>query len=390
MSHRKRVIIDARMVDVFPHGIARYVIRLASGLSKSVKNISYDLQFLVAADYPSSQFEGFPVIKVQAPFLSRAELQEVPKVLRATGAALYHSPSFSSFLPWGFPCPHVQTMHDLNHLHFGSFEKKLYYRFLLKPFARRAQVVCTVSEFSRSELAAWLKLDKASIEVVYNALEAPLIPSGAATKSLLERHGLTSKGFFFCLSNPKSHKNIPFLLEAYAQYQKIAGESALPLVLSMNGFEGVPGVRCLGQLLDLDVEILRSSARAVVFPSLYEGFGLPPIEAALSGTPLIVSKITPHQEGLVDLKPQEVRWIDPRDLGTLVSALMDSAQGKLSTVSSESAQKLLGRFSEEKLACTMDLIYRRVLGMEGKGSGALAGESGERQRAESAPRIPRK
>lgn len=355
------------MVDVFPHGIARYVTSLARGLTRFVSDRPYEVEFLVSSKMSLSDFYGFPVVPARSGFLSPGELLEVPKILKTRGASLYHSPSFSSFFVHKvrgvgrLPCPWIQTLHDLNHLHYGDFSKKVYYRLLLKSFARNASALCTVSRFSQQEISQWLNTAPDSIDIVYNALTEPATQGPIEVQAFLAKNQLSPKGFFFCLSNPKPHKNIPFLLEAYSSYRKKAGATALPLVLSMKGFEQIPGVICLGTLGDEHSSILRSQARAVVFPSLYEGFGLPPVEAAISGTSLIVSDIPPHREGLVDLKPEEVCWIDPRGISTLVQALDEATRKPLLSVSAQSSRAILQHWSEERLACSMDRIYRRVL-----------------------------
>jgi glycosyltransferase involved in cell wall biosynthesis len=354
------------MVEVVPHGIARYVTRLASGLKRleSEKGgLPYQPVFLVRQDFPQESFEGWPIRRVGAAFLSRKELVELPAILK--DASLYHSPSFSSlfsFGPFKAPCPWVVTIHDLNHLTFGSRLQKIYYNALLKPFARKAAQVVTVSDFSRKEIAQWMGVPADQIEIAYNALDAQSIdpPSEVQCREILSRYQLVSGKYLLCLSNAKPHKNISFLVEAYREAQK-KDQIDWPLVLSMGEFSDVPGVRAVGGLSDMDVRALRAHAGAVVFPSLYEGFGLPPVEAVVTRTPLIVSSIPPHQEGLADLAPDEAVWIHPKDRRSLVEAIQKASQGCITKPSEQARQKTLDRFSERELAARMDRIYRRVL-----------------------------
>jgi glycosyltransferase involved in cell wall biosynthesis len=360
-----RIYIDARMVSVIPHGIARYVTALASGLRKlREKNgsLPYELVFLVRNDFKESQFMGWPIQKINAGFLSRSELFEIPKAIR--GAALYHSPSFSSLFskgPLKPPCPWVVTIHDLNHLRFGSRMQKIYYRFLLKPFAKNAAQVVTVSEFSRHEIAQWMSRPAEEIAIAYNALDEKQIdpPSYEKCEEILSRYQLESGKYFLCLSNSKPHKNIPFLVKSYRE-----ASLSWPLVLSMEDIpeaQGVPGVRPVGGLSDTDVRALRACAGAVVFPSLYEGFGLPPVEAVVAHAPLIVSRIPPHAEGLSGLGGDEVTWFDPFDPRSLAQALKKASEGKLTKPTERARHEILHRFSEAQLAGHMDRIYRRVL-----------------------------
>jgi glycosyltransferase involved in cell wall biosynthesis len=105
-------------------------------------------------------------------------------------------------------------------------------------------------------------------------------------------------------------------------------------------------------------------AGAVVFPSLYEGFGLPPIEAAASGIPLLVSKIPPHEEALRDLQAGEAIWLDPQDTDSWAQAMKNAVHGQVQPAGSVSRQRLLSRYSVSKMGSDMDLIYKNVLGLK--------------------------
>ena len=235
---------------------------------------------------------------------------------------------------------------------------------LLRRFARRARALLTVSEFSRREIAAWTGVPEHDIEVVYNAIEPGIgaaIDRGGLERAL-SRHGLQEGKYFFCLSNPKPHKNVAFLVEAYGALDP---RPAWKLVLSVSGFEGRPGVLSLGGVGEEEARLLTAGAGAVVFPSLYEGFGLPPVEGAVAGRKLVVSRIPPHEEGLADLRPEEVSWVEPRDRQGWVTALHRVMAGELASPSPESRARLLARFSVSRLGTHMDQIYRRVLRVSG-------------------------
>lgn len=371
-----RVLIDARMVERIPHGVARYVTHIASGLQalKRVYPLAYEPVFLLGRPGSGTEeldasegsgdgtFHGFRALRPAARYLSPRELLEIPRLLARERAALYHSPSFSSLLTWGpwrAPCPWVVTVHDLNHLSYGDWRRRLYYRSLLRPFTREAAVLATVSEFSRREISAWSGVARERIEVAYNAIDPgnAVRPPDEKARPVLEKFGLEAGRYFLCISNPKPHKNVGTLVEAFARL-KIRD---WPLVLSMTEFGDRPGVRAIGPLSDPDASVIRAFAGVICFPSEYEGFGLPPVEAAVAGVPLIVSRIAPHEEGLVDLAPGEASWVAPRDLSAWRDALDRARQGRLAAVSPQSRDRILARFSEEALARHMDRIYRRVL-----------------------------
>ena len=164
----KQLLVDARMIHAMPHGIAKYVEGIAIGLKS--KKLNYELTFLVTKETPkNSPVFQFKTILAQSKFLYPSELLEIPRVLKAGKFDGFHSPSLSAY-PY-IPVPYTVTIHDLNHLHFGSFAQKLYYQSLLKYFARHAYQVTTVSEFSKKEISKWLGSTSRPIEIVLNSIE---------------------------------------------------------------------------------------------------------------------------------------------------------------------------------------------------------------------------
>jgi glycosyltransferase involved in cell wall biosynthesis len=357
-----RLVIDGRMVGPVPHGFARYVTGLAEGLRRVAqdKPLSYEPVFLVSRDTPAAAFAGFTTCAVGARFLSPLELIEIPRLLRRLEATVYHSPTFSSLRK--APCPWIVTVHDLNHLQFGGRSQKLYYEWLLKPFVRKASAVVSVSEFSRQELAAWSGIEASQIEIAYNSISTAFSERVEPAKidEAVARHGLRRGKYFFSLTNSKPHKNLDNLLQGFGRHT--AGWD-LVLNLKSGQLPSLPGLKLIGAPDDSEVRALMAGAGAVVFASVYEGFGLPPVEAACLGVPVLISRIPPHREGLADLEQGEALWINnPKDPEAWSAAMDRAARGEVLGVSVASRSRLMKRFSPIALGLKMDGIYGRVLG----------------------------
>jgi glycosyltransferase involved in cell wall biosynthesis len=342
---KKRVIVDARMVGGVGHGIGNYVLDLAASLG--ARPLPFELFFLVAKG-SDSPLRAFPHHESGVKFLHPLEPWLLARDLE--GADLFHSPSFMSLA--SYPCPHLQTVHDLNHLRFGNLLQKIYYRRLLLPSLRSARTILSVSQSAAEEIRGWLQgfgIDK-KIELAPNAIAAPAAPK----PEIIARLGL--KDYFFCLSNPKPHKNLEML--ARAHHSARSRGDCLPLAFSTKG-EFQEGIIWLGALAPGAITALFEGARALLFPSLYEGFGRPPLEAALAGCPPVVSDIPVHREALFGVK--EAEFLSPTNSRAWEDKLLALSQAPRAVVSEESRSWVRGTYSLERLGDKMEAIYREAL-----------------------------
>ncbi len=171
---------------------------------------------------------------------------------------------------------------------------RVWYKLVQPVIGRRHRLVLTVSDFSRGELARFHVAPRERIRVVHNGIDhMDRIRASSAAPS---RHGLSSGGYVLALATLQSHKNIAVLLKAFARRQRRDG-----LVLALFGdatrrqFEAAghevgEDVRFLGRIDDEDMKGLLLHAHCLAFPSLTEGFGLPPLEAMRVGCPVVVAR----------------------------------------------------------------------------------------------------
>lgn len=213
---------------------------------------------------------------------------------------VYFSPGFNP--PLWSPVPFVFTLHDLIHLHFpaeASLAKHVYYRLVVRPAIHRAYRVLTVSRYTKQEILAWAEVPDEHVVVVGNGVGPAFCPGG-------RRHA-PGYPYIFYVGNYKPHKNLARLLQGFARSGlrkdvRLVLTGAPDAVLShqITALKLQNQVVYAGQLTDTDLAAHYRGALALVCPSLYEGFGLPPLEAMACGTPVVTSNITALPEVIGD------------------------------------------------------------------------------------------
>jgi glycosyltransferase involved in cell wall biosynthesis len=261
----KKIIYDLRWEG--SHGIGRFS-------NEITKRIKFD-KYFNAKIKPTSIFDVF-----------------------VTGWELLFTRSI--FFTPGFNAPFISakrsiiTIHDLNHIDTpgnSSLLKRIYYNLILKRGCKKALVILTVSEFSKKRIIDWSGVDKSKVIVVGNGVSSDFTPAVKPHEPGYE--------YLFCVSNRKAHKNEYRLIEAFA---KVDANKSIKLLLSGSA---TPELNELIRSLNLQERVLFSGfikdselpsyyrgAVGLIMPSLYEGFGLPVIEAMACGVPTIASSTT--------------------------------------------------------------------------------------------------
>lgn len=286
-----RVLIDLRMVGKQMHGIARYALELARRLPALAPE--WEFIGLVGPDGLASALgplrPRLPQVVTSARFLSPFEQPSLAAALAGARFDLYHATSFSlPALWWG---PLVATLHDANHLALPENYRPgttAYYRLVVGPRARRAQALITVSEFSRTELARHLDLIPERLQIVPQGVDERFRPAAPSEVAAFRRRLRLPPRFLLAMGNRKPHKNLGVLAPIARSLPVPAALLAGPEAARHLGFP--TGTIDLGDIAEEDLPLLLSSAEALLFPSYYEGFGLPPLEAMACGCPVIASR----------------------------------------------------------------------------------------------------
>lgn len=233
-----------------------------------------------------------------------SELLSVSWQVRSLEGNVFHAPHY--VYPLMLPCPGVVTIHDCIHLRFPrqlpNPAAGLYARFMLRRAVRAADRVIAVSEATRADLIELVDCDSSKIEVIPDGCD-PFFLEPVEQQELAEvrhKYGL-DRPFLLSVGNIKPHKNLKRLIQAFGRLRDDYPD--LELVIAGGRLEDHPEleavcrdcdveerVRSLGFLPKGDLRGVYNLARIFVFPSLYEGFGLPPLEAMACGTPVVASR----------------------------------------------------------------------------------------------------
>lgn len=208
------------------------------------------------------------------------------------------------------------------------------YQHLLPRLAKRSSVVATVSEFSRSRLAPRLGIAEETILVLGNAVSDAFTPAPPELRERSTREGSATDGpTFLCVGSMDPRKNLGRLLRVWislAEAGKLPDGARLRLVGGANprNFADIDriegsGIEWLGRIDDVELIRRYREADAFVYPSLYEGFGLPPLEAMACGCPVLLSHAASLPEVGGPESEEAVRYFDPESESSIATAIED-------------------------------------------------------------------
>jgi glycosyltransferase involved in cell wall biosynthesis len=379
-----RIAIDARMLKPGNmHGIARYVYELLRGLS--TKDTQFEYVVLINHDSPllgETWPDHIRFHTVRSRWISFREQFELPRVLKKYAVDLFHAPSFVA--PLMVPCRMIMTIHDLNHLVLPQFYTPLhqiYYRVFVKSCIARSTYILTVSHFSKQEIMRTLGLDDEKVFVTYNGVSEAYrrVLDHEQLDYVREIYELPDE-FIFCVSNNKPHKNVRQLVRAYC-----LSNLNIPLVLASPVDRGLLSLaEAFGKkhliyfskfIAEEHLPAVYSMTRLFVYPSTYEGFGLPPLEALCCGAPVVVAR----SSSLPEVVGENAIFADPHDHKDIAKALERGISSPITDhLSMDVISRHRAKFSWDKMTEQTLALYRSCLGIDphsvGEDSGVTSAE----------------
>jgi glycosyltransferase involved in cell wall biosynthesis len=375
-----KVAIDIRRMTEF--GVGTYIRNVVRTLACLDRDSKY---FLIGSPAKVAEFGALPAnfhtVALDGSDDTLKGNLAFRAIVQRLGCDVVHIPHLF-WIPRGLGCPYVLTVHDLLEHMYGSrnassLRRSLHF-YLTRRVLRKAARVIAVSQFTRNEIEKLLAIPDDRIEVVYNAIDERFLHGHAseADRELIAQRYLVNYPFILYAGAIRPHKNVVRIIEAFSALKsELQKEDQLPdlkLIIIGDDLSSHPrlrrtvvrsgvqnDVRFLG-FVPIDVlRIFYDVAKVFVFPSLYEGFGLPPLEAMAHGTPVVTS----NTSSLPEVAGNAALLVNPENVfeirRALQRALLDPVlRAQMKQRGYDQAQ----RFSWTNSVSRILEIYREVAG----------------------------
>ena len=375
MRNNKSYLLDGRSAtDHFP-GIGRYVSNLAQAIPPI---LAEDEQLLVLRDatqvtqwhLPPSSEKVTVIDTAVSPFSPKQQWQ-IPNLLKDYKIACYHSPYY--LMPYRLRAPTILTLYDLipqKYPEYVSFKARLMVNNLTKVAMRYSDQFIAISEATRHDFLEAFALNPELVTAVPLAADPKFTPQPQSAVEKVRSKYQLPPNYVLYLGINKPHKNLINLVKAWHQLQV---ETSLPHVLVIAGAwdsrypeakewvteQNVPNIQFIGPVQDTDLPTLYSGADLFVFPSIYEGFGLPVLEAMACGTAVTCS----NSSSLPEVGGDAVLYFDPTNVEEIkqqILTLLHDDQDR--EVNSQKGLIQAAKFSWHKTAVSTLKLYRELSG----------------------------
>lgn len=353
-------------------GVGTYTFELARALAAGAPQDEFEL--VSPLPFEPSVLTGIQPANLRCVYTKPNMLQRrwwtigLPAYLRSHPFELFHGTNYE--VPLRAQCPTVVTIHDLSLLlHSSTHEARAVRRarLLLPLMARKAKLIVTPSELIKNEVCEHLRIQPRKVFAIPLAPRANFKPMPLDQTVEIRKRLRVEDEFLLFVGTIEPRKNLLTLVQALEEVLRttdlrpqlvVAGKVGWKvddILAQVRGSTSKDRVRMIGFVSDNDLRALYSSCRAFVYPSVYEGFGLPPLEAMACGAPVIASRVPSIKESVARI----VSATDSRSLaGTMVELLTDQqARQSLSERGREYAQE----FSWQRTAALTREVYAHAL-----------------------------
>ena len=379
-----KIAIDIRRMTEF--GVGTYIRNVVRTLGRLDHENEYSLIGPpVKVEEIGTLPPNFQAVPLLAPERTLQGYREFRSALQRLECDLVHIPNLFS-IPRALPCRYVMTVHDmLDHMsrarEQSGFWRSLHFQ-LTKRVLAGASRIFAVSNFTRNEIEKLFEIPKERIEVVYNAIDERFLHghASAADRDLIARRYQVTYPFLLYAGRISPHKNVVRMIEAFSALKtELERDGAYPdlkLIIIGDDLSGNPDlrrtvvrsgvqndVRFLGFV---PIEVLRifyDEAKIFVFPSLYEGFGLPPLEAMAHGTPVVTSNVS----SLPEVVGNAAVLVNPENIFEIMRALRRVLTDQaLRDRMKERGYQQATKFSWELSVRRILDVYRQIAGDGGR------------------------
>ena len=359
-------------------GVSNYSREMLYALSERVRNDATEHHITAYVHARQPELDGIAQVVTSLAFERPAarilwEQTVLPVQLRQRGAALIHG--FVNVLPLAAPCPGVVTVHDLS---FMRTPQKLpplrraYHAALCRASVARAAHVIAVSHQTAADLQTYWATPAERISVIHNGVSARFVPQAPERIAALRRQNGLPARYLLYLGTLEPRKNLDLLLRAFARCMQGASAFTGDVALVLAGAKGwyydtifrtvnelglAQRVQFPGFVPAADLPAWYAGAEAFVYPSLFEGFGLPVLEAMACGVPVICSRVA----SLLEVAGDAAVTVAPDDEAGFAHALqLVLEQPSLRAALRERGQAQAARFSWQRAAGQAIAVYERV------------------------------
>ncbi len=356
-------------------GISWHIMNLIQNLARVGPDFCYSAFLSDRAFQQASLSLQFSRLPTQRPVVRIFWEQFIqPLALRRAGVDLLHALAFVA--PVAAPCPFVLTVYDLSFLRYPEAFRP-FNRWYLSRFTahsvKRARAIMTISESTRQDVINFLDAPPDRVQTIYCGVDDKFRPLPETEIAAFKAARRLPDTFMLYLGTLEPRKNVDGLIRAYAHWRKL-DQNAPPLILAggkgwyynkifelVKALNLTESIRFPGYISPKELPLWYNAASLFVYPSHFEGFGLPVLEAMACGRPVITSDVSSLPE-VAGVDGSAARLIDPTNIEALAEAMAQlMSQPDLRASMSEGGLARSARFSWEKTAKETVAVYKKVL-----------------------------